>query len=241
MLTAAALVGLGSGALELGRSYVIERHQFDVPIGSFQSVQHGLADVAVALDGAQLLARKAAWAFDSDARRSPAELAAMAFLFAAEQARRASERALHFHGGYGFMEEYDVAALLPAGQGLGPACSTSPDREYARLADLRYGPVAARRRRPGALTWTSPRRSTAERFRRRGARADRGARSPTNVRQRAHDTGTMHDWGLHRAMADRGWIEQALPESLGGGGRGPEELAALFQRARARRRARTTA
>ncbi len=48
------------------------------------------------------------------------------------------------------------------------------------------------------------------------------------VRRRAHDTGTMHDWGLHRAIAARGWIEQALPETLGGGGRGPEELAALF-------------
>jgi alkylation response protein AidB-like acyl-CoA dehydrogenase len=49
-----------------------------------------------------------------------------------------------------------------------------------------------------------------------------------DVRRRAHDTGTKHDWGLHRAIAARGWIEQALPETLGGGGRGPEELAALF-------------
>jgi alkylation response protein AidB-like acyl-CoA dehydrogenase len=49
-----------------------------------------------------------------------------------------------------------------------------------------------------------------------------------DVRQRAHDTGTMHDWGLHRAMAAKGWIEQALPASLGGGGKGPEELAVLF-------------
>jgi len=49
------------------------------------------------------------------------------------------------------------------------------------------------------------------------------------VRQRAHDTGTMHDWGLHHAMAARGWIAQALPKALGGGGRGPEELAVLFR------------
>jgi alkylation response protein AidB-like acyl-CoA dehydrogenase len=49
------------------------------------------------------------------------------------------------------------------------------------------------------------------------------------VRQRVHDTGTMHDWGLHRAMADKGWIAQALPEALGGGGRGPEELEVLFR------------
>ena len=49
-----------------------------------------------------------------------------------------------------------------------------------------------------------------------------------DVRRRMHDTGTMHDWGLHRAIAARGWIEQALPAALGGGGRDPEELAALF-------------
>jgi alkylation response protein AidB-like acyl-CoA dehydrogenase len=49
-----------------------------------------------------------------------------------------------------------------------------------------------------------------------------------DVRRRAHETGTMHDWGLHRAIGERGWIAQALPESLGGGGRGPEELAGLF-------------
>src|SRR5262249_31408101 len=50
-----------------------------------------------------------------------------------------------------------------------------------------------------------------------------------DVRQRVHDTGTMHDWDLHRAMAAKGWIEQALPEALGGGGRDPEELAVLFR------------
>jgi alkylation response protein AidB-like acyl-CoA dehydrogenase len=49
-----------------------------------------------------------------------------------------------------------------------------------------------------------------------------------DVRRRMHETGTMHDWGLHRAIAARGWIAQALPAALGGGGRDPEELATLF-------------
>ena len=140
-LTAAALVGLGLGALEIGVRYVSEREQFGVPIGSFQTLQHALADVSVALDGAQLLARKAAWARDL-AQSDAAQLGAMAFLFAAEQAQRASERALHFHGGYGFMEEYDIQLFYRRAKGWAnvldePAC------EYARLADLRYGPIAA--------------------------------------------------------------------------------------------------
>jgi len=42
------------------------------------------------------------------------------------------------------------------------------------------------------------------------------------------DHGT-HDWKLHKAVAERGWIRAAMPTRLGGLGRGPEELSALFQ------------
>jgi hypothetical protein len=140
-LTAAALAGLGLGALAIAVTYVSEREQFGVPIGSFQSLQHGLADVSVGLDGAQLLARKAAWAFDG-AHADASALAAMAFLFAAEQAQRATDRALHYHGGYGFMEEYDIQLFYRRAKGWANVLD-EPGREYARLADLRYGPVAA--------------------------------------------------------------------------------------------------
>ena len=141
VLTAAALVGLGLGALTIGIRYVTDREQFGVPIGSFQSLQHGLADVGVGLDGAQLLARKAAWAYDAG-RVNAAELGAMAFLFAAEQAQRATERTLHYHGGYGFMEEYNIQLFYRRAKGWANVLD-EPGREYARLADLRYGPVEA--------------------------------------------------------------------------------------------------
>jgi alkylation response protein AidB-like acyl-CoA dehydrogenase len=106
-LTAAALVGVGARALEIGVEYVKERIAFGVPIGSFQGISHRLADSAAALDGARLLAYEAAWAHADDAVRYP-ELAAMAFAFAYESARDSTYRSLHFHGGYGFMMEYDV-------------------------------------------------------------------------------------------------------------------------------------
>jgi alkylation response protein AidB-like acyl-CoA dehydrogenase len=106
-LTAAALVGIGARALELGVDYVKERKAWGVPIGSFQAVAHRLADSAAAIDGARLLAYEAAWAATDDVDRAP-ELAALAFGFAAESARDASSRSLQFHGGYGFMLEYDV-------------------------------------------------------------------------------------------------------------------------------------
>jgi hypothetical protein len=138
-LTAAALVGLAAGALELARTYVLEREQFDVQIGSFQSIQHTLADAKVGIDGAQLLAYKANWAFADQPARAP-ELATMALLFAAEQARVASERGLHFHGGYGVMVEYDIQLFYRRAKGWALVLA-DPRAELHHLADLRYGIV----------------------------------------------------------------------------------------------------
>lgn len=107
VLTAAAAVGIGTRAHELGCEYAKERRAFGAPIGSFQGVSHPLANDATNLDGARLLAWKAAWALDRDDPRGR-ELAAMAFAFAARTADAATYDALHVHGGYGFMLEYDV-------------------------------------------------------------------------------------------------------------------------------------
>ncbi|HEY2332969.1 MAG TPA: acyl-CoA dehydrogenase family protein, partial [Acidimicrobiales bacterium] len=48
-----------------------------------------------------------------------------------------------------------------------------------------------------------------------------------DVRRRVEETGTHHDWGLHRAMAARGWIAASWPEELGGLGWGPWEMNVL--------------
>ena len=45
---------------------------------------------------------------------------------------------------------------------------------------------------------------------------------------RVADTGTFHEWGLHRALAQGGHLASALPEAFGGTGRDAEHLAALF-------------
>ncbi|MDX6741498.1 acyl-CoA dehydrogenase family protein [Actinocorallia sp. A-T 12471] len=107
VLTAAALSGLATRALEIGVAYVKERKAFGRPVGAFQSVAHRLADRACEVDGCELLVREAAWAADADPGRF-GELAALALGFAAETARDTTYDALHFHGGYGFMLEYPV-------------------------------------------------------------------------------------------------------------------------------------
>lgn len=136
-LTAAALVGLGARALEIGVAYVKERHAFGVPIGSFQAVAHPLADSAAALDGARFLVQEAAWATDEGLDRAP-ELAGLAFGFAGDAARAVTGRALHVHGGYGFMMEYDIQLYWRRARAWTNVWG-EPSLAYRRAAAVRLG------------------------------------------------------------------------------------------------------
>jgi alkylation response protein AidB-like acyl-CoA dehydrogenase len=139
VLTSGSLVGLGEAALALGVEYAKERHQFGVPIGSFQSIARDLADVATLVDGARLLARQAAWAQAEDDQDFPS-LAGMAFLFATRAARRASNVALHVHGGYGFTLEYDIQLYYRRAQAW-PLALGDPKLGVVELADALFGPT----------------------------------------------------------------------------------------------------
>jgi alkylation response protein AidB-like acyl-CoA dehydrogenase len=141
LLTAAALGGLRATALELGVSYVKARKAFGVIIGSFQAVQHRLADLVVAGDGAQLLTYEAAWARDTaqlgTGQPNAAALASMAFLFSADCAFRTARECLQFHGGYGVTLEYDIQLYFRRAKAW-PLALGDPRREYQRLAGLAY-------------------------------------------------------------------------------------------------------
>ena len=121
----------------MGVAYTKQRHQFGVPVGSFQAVQHGLADAATRSEGARLLAFRSVCALDAG-RADGARLASMALLFGAESARFAADRVLQYHGGYGYSAEYDVQLYYRRAAGwllqLG-----EPAAEIARLADADLG------------------------------------------------------------------------------------------------------
>ena len=106
VLTAAALVGIGQTALDLAAEYAKERVAFGVPIGSFQSVAHPLADVLIGIESARRLTHKAAWFLDHEADHV-GPLASMAFVHAAEAAERAGTVGVHTQGGFGFTLESD--------------------------------------------------------------------------------------------------------------------------------------
>jgi alkylation response protein AidB-like acyl-CoA dehydrogenase len=69
-----------------------------------------------------------------------AALAAMAFVFAAETAYQATAHSLHVHGGYGFMEEYDIQLYYRRAKAWAAAFA-DPRRELLTIADRRFGPA----------------------------------------------------------------------------------------------------
>lgn len=137
-LMAVACCGLAGRALEIGVAYVMQRHQFGVPIGSFQAVQHGLAEASVRCEGARLLAHRAVWAASSGQPDGP-RLAAMALLFCAEASRFTTDRVLQYHGGYGYSEEFDVQLYYRRAAGW-PLQLGQPADLVSELADRELGP-----------------------------------------------------------------------------------------------------
>lgn len=106
VMAAAQAVGGSQYALDITVQYAKDRHQFDKPLGAFQSLAHYLADAATAVDGARALVHEAAWALSEG--RDVSRLAPMAKLFACQTFRDLTATAQQIFGGIGFTVEFDI-------------------------------------------------------------------------------------------------------------------------------------
>jgi hypothetical protein len=100
-LTCADLVGTMRGAVELTSAYAKERQQYGVAIGSFQAVQHLLADAFVATEGSRSITLHAAWAVDALPPADAVAAAAAAKAYCSRAGRTVCETAIQVHGGIG--------------------------------------------------------------------------------------------------------------------------------------------
>ncbi len=100
-VTSADLVGVMAGAVRLAADYATERRQYGAPIGSFQAVQHLLADAHVATEGSRSAALHAAWAVDALAPDEALAAASVAKAYCTRAARSVCETAIQVHGGIG--------------------------------------------------------------------------------------------------------------------------------------------
>ncbi|MGW7167050.1 acyl-CoA dehydrogenase family protein [Streptomyces sp. NPDC054884] len=122
-------VGTAGRALEQTVEYLGQREQFGRPIGSFQAVQHRLADVYVQVQAARSAAYYAAWAaggegaggeaaghpdgegrHDGDGRGAGRRerVGGLALAQALEALRRAAAEGVQLHGGIGFTWEHQA-------------------------------------------------------------------------------------------------------------------------------------
>lgn len=104
---AAYAVAAAETALEQTREYCTRRTAFGQPIGSFQHIRFELAEMATELDVARTYVDRAVR--EHNAGRLDAVGAAKAKWWATDVQRRALDRCLQLHGGYGFMRETAVA------------------------------------------------------------------------------------------------------------------------------------
>jgi alkylation response protein AidB-like acyl-CoA dehydrogenase len=116
-ITVADLLGAMEGVLDTSTEYARERQQYGVPIGSFQAVQHLLAEARVLVEGSISVAQYAAWAVDALPAADAEQAGSVAKAYCSRAARTVCETAIQVHGGIGntwecFVHVYLRRALL---------------------------------------------------------------------------------------------------------------------------------
>ena len=112
LILAATQLGYAERVFDDVIVYVKERKQFGKPIGSFQSMQHKIADMATDIEAARLMTRWVASLVDEDPDEMLPREASMVKLFVTEIARKAALNGMQMMGGYGYASEYDMERLV---------------------------------------------------------------------------------------------------------------------------------
>ena len=99
-------VGGAQAALEMAKSYALQRFAFGRPIASFQAIKHKLADMYIAATLARSNCYYGAWALSTDASELPVA-AATARVSATEAFHECSKENIQTHGGMGFTWEFN--------------------------------------------------------------------------------------------------------------------------------------
>jgi alkylation response protein AidB-like acyl-CoA dehydrogenase len=156
---AAETVGVARRCFDMALAYAKERVQFGVPIGSFQAIQHKLADMSLLVERATAAVHYAAMTVDAteqgaqqvggaDARdlhalaHSPsvsdrARAAHVAKAAAGEAARRNLKDSMQIHGGIGYTWEHDLHLFLRRATASEYLFGTT-GHHHDRIADLLF-------------------------------------------------------------------------------------------------------
>jgi alkylation response protein AidB-like acyl-CoA dehydrogenase len=129
----AQLVGIAEHLLDTAVAYAKERRQFSKPIGSFQAIQHHLADALLKIRFAKPVVYRAAWSMATDHPDVDVHVS-MAKCFAADAADISCRKSLQVHGAIGYTFEYDLHLWMKRAWALRNAWG-SPQAHRDRVAD----------------------------------------------------------------------------------------------------------
>jgi alkylation response protein AidB-like acyl-CoA dehydrogenase len=108
VLQCAEMVGDIEDVLALCSEYLKSRRQFGVPIGSFQALQHRMADMAIEASQARASLHRGLQALTvGDATRRSVNVSGVKAQVL-KSARFVTQQGIQLHGGYGITEEYRV-------------------------------------------------------------------------------------------------------------------------------------
>jgi hypothetical protein len=130
----ADLAGVMRGTLDRAVEYAKERIQYDAPIGSFQAIQHLLAEMLVRTEATITTARYAAWAVDELDPDEALAAAQTAKAYASVAAREVCEGSMQVFGGIGQTWEHP-AHLYTRRAVLGCVVLGDEAHHLDRLAD----------------------------------------------------------------------------------------------------------
>jgi len=111
-------VGGADRALEMAKSYALERYAFGRQIGSYQAIKHKLADIYIKNELARSNAYYGAWALGDGVAELPVAAAA-ARVAASEAFWFAAKENIQTHGGMGFTWDVDCHLFYRRAQQLG--------------------------------------------------------------------------------------------------------------------------
>jgi len=139
--SAAQLVGIADALLQQTVAYAKEREQFGRKIGSFQAVQHKLAETFLLVESAKSAIYYAAYALAQDLPDKHIHVS-VAKAYAGDAERRANYESLQIHGGIGFTWEHDLHLWLKRGRALEAAYGDS-DWHRRRIGEWVYAEAGA--------------------------------------------------------------------------------------------------
>jgi alkylation response protein AidB-like acyl-CoA dehydrogenase len=132
---AAELLGVAEESFERTLTYLREREQFGVKIGTFQGLQHRAAHLFCEIELVRSTVLRTLQALDAQ-EPTAASLVCLAKAKASDIARIATNEAVQMHGGIGMTDEFDIGFFMKRARAAGEALGDvyyQTDR-YAQLA-----------------------------------------------------------------------------------------------------------